>query len=150
MIKVAGHWELSWNTPIKEAELWNFPLRAYQITEWYMWPISGIKHNEWQRVTLHERQTFEEILAENQDIKHVYLEPANRAYPSVKPVSLVDYQHPTDVLYIFGSAHYNPALLHQTENDDVVMVPNRENSGVLWPHQVLVALLYDRLVKGWQ
>ena len=149
-VKVVGNWELSWNTPIKEAELWNFPLRAYQVSEWYMWPVSGIKHSEWRRVNLHERHDLNEILEENQDLKRVYLEPANKAFTDVKPVMLTDYEHPKDVLYIFGSAHYNAALIHQREEDDVVMVPNRENSGVLWPHQVLVALFYDRLIKGWQ
>lgn len=150
MIKVAGHWELSWSAPYTEAQLWNFPLRAYKVSDWYMWPVTGVIHNEQQKVTLHERATCEEILAENQDLQHVYLEPYNRAFPEVSPVSLIDFVHPPNVLYIFGSAHYNPALLHRTATDDVVMVPNIENSGVLWPHQVLVALLYDRLVKGWQ
>ena len=50
MIKVAGHWELSWNAPIKEVELWNFPLRDFNVSEWYMWPVSGIKHNEKSRI----------------------------------------------------------------------------------------------------
>ena len=46
MIKVAGHWEQSWNTPIAEMPLWNFPMVDYGVSELYMWPVSGIINNE--------------------------------------------------------------------------------------------------------
>lgn len=149
MIKVVGNWELSWNTPIKEAELWNFLLRDFQISEWYMWPISGIKHSEDHSVNLHERQTLEEVLEENKDIPHVYVEPYNPAFPDIKPQDLREFEHPEDVLFIFGTAHFNPAT-RAREQDKILMVPTIENKGVLWPHQCLAVILYDRLVKGWQ
>lgn len=149
MIKVAGHWELSWNTPIKEAELWNLPLRDFKIKDWYMWPISGIRHNEYQ-VTLHEKSSFEEIIAENKDFPHVYIEPYNSMFENIKPQDLREFKHPKDALYIFGSAHFNPALKSARETDSIVMVPTIDNKGVLWPHQCLVAIFYDKLVKGWQ
>jgi hypothetical protein len=148
-IKVAGHWELSWNAPIKEAELWNFPLRDFGIKDWFMWPVSGIKHNESRKVALHERHTFEAILEENQDLPHVYVEPYNPAFSDYIPIDLRKFAHPEDVLYIFGSAHFNPITFnHAREQDCMVAVPTVGNRGVLWPHQCLVTILYDRLVKG--
>ena len=147
-IKVAGHWELSWNAPIKEAELWNLPLRDWSITDWWMWPVSGIKHNEHQRVTLHERDDLRTILDENQQSIHVYVEPYTRAFKQHEPQDLRDFSHPEDVLYIFGSAHFNPVMLgFMREHDLSVQIPTMNNKGVLWPHQCLVTLLYDRLVK---
>jgi len=149
MIKVAGHWELSWNTPIKEAELWNLPLRDFGVSEWYMWPVSGIKHNEWQRVNLYERDTMADILAETQDLLHVYIEPFNAAFKQYIPHDLRQFQHPEDVLYIFGSAHYNPVTYNtMREQDFMVNIPTKLNNGALWPHQCLVTILYDRIVKN--
>jgi hypothetical protein len=151
MIKVAGNWELSWNTPIKEAELWNLPLRDFGITEWFMFPVSGIKHNEHLKVSLYERNSLEEILNENQDIPHVYMEGYNPAFPQYVPKDLRELVHPKDVLYVFGSAHYNPVTYNfMREQDQMVMVPTIKNNSVLWPHQCLVTVFYDRLVKGWQ
>jgi hypothetical protein len=149
MIVVAGHWELSWNTPIKEAELWNLPLRDFGIEEWYMWPVSGIKHNEHQRVHLYEREDLKTILEENPDIIHVYVEPEKKAYPGYTHHDLRTFSHPKDVMYIFGSAHYNPILYNfMREQDIIVKIPTAENAGALWPHQCLVTVLYDRIVKN--
>lgn len=142
MIQVAGNWELSWNTPIKEAELWNLPLRDFGVTDWWMWPVSGIRQNE-QSVTLHERHSIDDILHENEHLTWVFLEPGGD--------SLHEFNHPQDVMYVFGSAHHNPVArgLPRT-GDKVITLPTINNDGVLWPHQVLVTLLYDRLVKSWQ
>ena len=147
MIKVAGHWELSWNTPIKEAELWNFVLRDFEVEYWYMWPVSGIKHNEEQRVHLLERRDIKEILAENQNIVNVYVEPENPLFPH-NGINLRDFKHPENVLYIFGSAHFNPILGNKKDKDLSLTIPTIRNNGVLWPHQCLAILLYDKLVKG--
>jgi hypothetical protein len=147
-IRIAGHWEIGWNTPIKEAELWNFPLRDFGIKIWYMWPVTGIRHGESQWVKLREKHSFEEILAENQDVPHVYMEPNNPCFKD-KGSDLRDFQHPEDVLYVFGSNHFNPTVGHLREEDKMITLPTIRNNGVLWPHQVLVALLYDRMAKGW-
>jgi hypothetical protein len=147
-IRVAGHWEIGWNTPIKEAELWNFPLRDFGIKTWYMWPVTGIRHNEKQWVNLIEKHKFEDILEINQDVPHIYLEPYNPCFKDVG-IDLRELSHPEDVLYIFGSNHFNPVVGHKRAEDIMVTLPTIRNNGVLWPHQVLVALLYDRMIKGW-
>jgi hypothetical protein len=148
-VKVAGRWELSWNTPIKEAELWNLPLRDFEVSDWYMCPVSGIIHNEQSVLPLHERASYEEILAENQDMTHVYVEPMNPLRPFT-PVWLQDFEHPENALYIFGSVGMDPRVLYQREHDLCVTMPSVQNKGVPWPHQILVAVLYDRLIKSWQ
>jgi hypothetical protein len=147
-IKVAGRWELSWNTPIKEAELWNLVLRDFEIKDWYMWPVSGIRHNEEQSVHLHEYHDFKDILEDNKDIVHVYVEPNNPVYPH-NGVDLRDFKHPKNVLYIFGSVGFNPIIGSKREKDLSVTIPTIQNKGVPWPHQCLFVVLYDRLVKGW-
>jgi len=149
MIKIAGNWELSWNTPIKEAELWNFVLRDFEIKYWYMWPISGIRHNENNTVSLIEKHDLKSILEDNQNLTHVYVEPDNDHYRHYG-TDLRDFEHPKDVLYIFGSAHFNPVIGHKRAHDLGIIIPTIQNKGVLWPHQCLLTILYDRMVKGWQ
>jgi hypothetical protein len=150
MIKIAGRWELEWNTPIKEVELWNLLLRDHKISDWYMFPITGIKHIEAEWVNLHERETFRDILDENQDLVHVYFEPYNVVQQKERGIDLREFNHPKDVMYIFGSAHFNPARFKR-DTDLIVQIPTIQNEGVLWPHQCLAVCLYDRLNKNqWQ
>lgn len=148
MIRIAGHWELSWNTPIKEAELWNLVLRDFEIKEWFMWPVSGIRHNEQRTVNLIEKHEFKDILEINQDLTHVYVEPDNPHYRHYG-TDLREFEHPKDVLYIFGSVGFNPVIHHKKEEDLGIIIPTIQNKGVPWPHQCLMVVLYDRLVKGW-
>jgi len=147
-ISVAGHWELSWSAPLKESELWNFPLREFDVTEWWMWPVTGIIQRE-AKVNLHERRDLYEILEEAEGTR-VFLEPRKefQQFPSGSNVDLPDFEHPENPLYIFGSNHFNPTIAHVREGDPIVTIPTVRNDGVLWPHQCLVALLYDRMVKS--
>jgi len=146
-IVVVGHWELSWNTPIKEAELWNLPLRDFGVKDWWMWPVTGIVHNE-REVTLHERPNIQTILKENSDKTRVFVEP--RGHFELDSIDLPEFEHPDNAMYIFGSAHFNPTIGNKEVDDLAVTIPTLGNAGVLWPHQCLVALMYDRMVKSWQ
>ena len=145
-VRVAGNWELSWNTPLKEADLWAFVLRDFDIKDWFMWPVTGIKHCEHRSVGLHEYPSIEGIFEANQDFHHVYVEPANSKFAH-SGVSLKDFQHPSDALYIFGSAHFNPMVCYAKEEDQSIFIPTVHNAGVLWPHQCLAVIMYDRLLK---
>ena len=42
IVRIAGFWELGWNTPIKEIELWEYPLKDFNVDKFYMTPITGI------------------------------------------------------------------------------------------------------------
>lgn len=145
-VRVAGHWEQSYNKPEIEINYWNLPLRDFGVKELYMHPIVDVFNNEEKRVHLYQRETFKEILEENQDVPHVYFEP--RLISNFDSILLPDFNHPKDVLYIFGSAHFNPVIGHKREQDIVVTIPTIHNRGVLWPDQCILIVLYDRLIKN--
>jgi hypothetical protein len=154
-IRTIGHWELGWNTPIKEAELWNLLLRDFGVSDWYMWPVSGIRHNEKRSVNLHEfhdlKSILDFIIQDTPETEHVYFEPYNPVQHPEQGISLENFEHPKDVVYIFGSAHFNPTM-YKRPQDHLVQIPTIHNKGVLWPHQCLAVCLYDRLIKEgpWQ
>lgn len=149
MITVVGRWELSWNTPIKEAELWNLVLRDFAVEDWHMFPVSGIHQRE-RDLNLYEHHTFDDVLEEVKDKGTlVYVEPS---FPNPAPnhQSLPDFVHPDDAVYIFGSVGFNPCAMRKRDEDLALSIPTIENKGVPWPHQCLMVLLYDRMVKSWQ
>ena len=150
MIHVVGHWEIGWNTPLLEADLWLLPLRDFGINDWWCWPVTGIESRE-MRVRLHERKDLRAILADAPPWRRVFFEPRNPSQFNGPSVDLHEYQHPDeDTLWIFGSNHFSPPMQVGRDEDDFVTVPTHENSGVLWPHQVFAIAAYDRLVKSWQ
>ena len=149
MIHVVTHWEIGWNTPLLEADLWLLPLRDFGVTEWWSWPVTGIRSRE-ARVTLHERHDLREILKDAPDWRRVFFEPINPSQFKGPSVSLPEYEHAEDAIWIFGSNHFSPPMQVGREDDDYVTVPTFENSGVLWPHQVFAIAAHDRLVKSWQ
>lgn len=136
-VRVAGFWELGWNTPIKEIELWEYPLRDFGVETLYMTPITGI-----QSSFVQERASLEEILEENKDLKIVFCDERAEA-------SLVDFKHPKDALYVFGKANFSPLLGLMRKGDLAVKIDTVENKGMLWPHQAASIILYDRFLK-WQ
>lgn len=145
---VVGGWELGWSAPIKEVELWMFVLREFDVSDWWMWPISGIRNPE-ADVRLHERDTLDEILAEVPGTR-VFVEPRNSSHPaSLDSTWLHDFEHPDDAVYIFGTAYHNPVIAHKGGDIQVTIKTERDN-GVLWPHQCLLCILHDRMVKSWR
>lgn len=150
-VTVAGNWELSWNTPIAEGHLWNLPLRAFEVEEWKMTPVTGIKNTDAgtkYATNLTEYHTFEEMLADCAGTR-IFVEPPNK-FNRIEMTLLQDFVHPEDAVYIFGSAHLNPTQLYAKEGDLGLTVPTTRGSGVCWPHQIMVAIMYDRLVKSCQ
>jgi hypothetical protein len=140
MISVLAHWEWRDMTPITEAPLWNLPLRDFGVVDWRMVPVSGIRNSE-RKVTLREFSTYDAAL-EGCTLQRVFLEP--RSHETPETVWLHDFEHPKDCVYIFGSAHYNPAVMHKRTEDAVVSIKTVQDKGVLWSHQAAVIALYDR------
>lgn len=141
---VLGHWEQSWNAPLTEAPMWAWPLREYEVSEWWMHPVTGVRCPD-QAVNLTEYEYMSEAWsALPEDYQPVFLEPN-------KPdaVTLPNFRHPEKAVYIFGSNHFDPTNAHRTD-EPIVTIPTIENAGVLWTHQCLVTVLYDRLVKSWR
>lgn len=140
MIRVAGIWELGWNTPIKEIELWEYPLRDFSVDEFFMCPISGI-----QSGSVKEVPQLDELIVKHRNlgIPIVFVDERGEQL-------LQEFKHPEDVLYIFGKASLNPLVAYGQPGDKSVRIETIQNKGLLWPHQAAGILLYDRLVKSWR
>jgi len=145
MVAVLAHWEWRDMVPMTEAPLWNLPLRDFGVVDWRMVPVSGIRNSE-RRVPLREFPSYEEAL-EVDGLRRVFIEPRS-THETPETVWLHDFEHPKECVYIFGSAHYNPAVMHRREGDDVVSIKTVQDKGVLWSHQAAVIALYDRCNRG--
>jgi len=135
---IAGFWELGWNTPIKELDLWKFMLREFEIEEFYMIPVSGI-----QSKSVKERHSLKEVLDENKDHTVVFVS-------ELADIPLSTFVHPERALYVFGKANFSPFLNLKREKDLAVKIETAQNSGLLWPHQAAAIVLYDRVTKRWR
>ena len=149
MIKVAGHWEIGYMTPIQEQYYWSYPIRDFEVTEWLMTPVSGIHNQEHLNMDLIEFKDTKEMLQSCEDLKRVFIEPRTQ-HQNPDTIWLHEYSHPEDCVYIFGSAHFNPTLGHAREEDDVVSIKTKKDGGILWSNQCVAMVLYDRMVKSWQ
>lgn len=147
MIKVAGIWELGWNIPLSESYLWSFPLREYGVKEWAMTPVSGIIHNEaYAGMNLTEYHSPDEM------VEHFTGECVRVFVDEKGEIPLQDFVHPENAVYFFGNAGRSPMNTAKSmrEGDLSVKLVTVANNGVMWPHQCLVAVMHDRLVKQWQ
>jgi len=142
MVKVAGLWELGWNTPLSEAWLWQFVLRDFEVHDWFMSPVSGVKIRE-PGLELIEYPSIADTLDAHTE-QRVFVDEAGE-------IALPDFEHPEDVIYVFGNAGMSPMRQRLVRDGDLtVRIPTVQNAGVLWPHQCLLTVLYDRLIKSWQ
>jgi hypothetical protein len=140
-VKVAGLWELGWNTPIKEVDLWEYPLREFEIDEFYMVPVSGIDNRYVQ-----ERKSLEDVIEENPDLKVVFVDEEGET-------PLQNFKHPAKALYVLGKTTQSSYRLLNNKNSLSVRVETKKNkstTGLLWAHQAITIVLYDRLIKSWQ
>ncbi len=138
MVKVVSFWELGWNTPIKEIDLWRYPLQDFGIDQFYMVPVSGIQSKK-----VSERISLIEVLSENKSLTPVFVTEAGENI-------LTDFVHPEDAIYITGRTNYSPFNNIKVENGVSVRVPTIMDKGILWGHQAMSIVLYDRMVKSWQ
>ncbi len=140
MIKVAGLWELGWNTPMFEHDLWAFPLRDFGIEEWYMSPVSGI-----QSTAVREVPDIGVFLQEQRTsgIQVVHFDEKGE-------IDLEGFIHPEHALYVFGKAGVSSLRGYGKDGDQSVRIRTQNHLGTLWPHQALSIVLYDRLRKSWQ
>jgi hypothetical protein len=135
-IAVAGLWELGWNTPIKEIDLWEHPLKDFGVTTFYMTPVTGIFNPYVQ-----ERHGMEDILRENAHLTFVFVDERGTE-------DLTTFEHPEHALYIFGRSSTSAMAAWGREGDRSLVIPTVQNSGTLWPHQAAAIVLYDRMLKG--
>lgn len=137
MVKVAGLWEQGWNTPFLEHDLWEYPLRDFQVDQHYMIPVTGIDK------PVIERATVEQILLENSELTVVWIDELGET-------PLKDFAHPEDVLYFAGKTTSRPMIQYKRPEHFSVRIetkPDGSNQGMLWAHQAMAIVLYDRLLK---
>jgi len=137
-VKIAGVWELAWNTPIKEVELWEYPLRDFGVESLIMEPVSGIR-NSFVEETNDLRSKLEELRSENYTIVFVDENGSEE---------LNNFEHPENVVYVFGKATISTMTAYKKDNDRSLKINTVNNIGGLWPHQCAVLILNDRFNKG--
>lgn len=128
-------WELGWNTPIKEADLWEMVCREFCIDNIYMSPVSGIKHK-----FIKEVSSIKDFLDETQ-IQAVFLDEKGE-------IPLHEFKHPESCIYVFGKTNES-VLYHKRPGDVSVYIQTIRSSAMLWAHQIAAITFYDRQVKSW-
>ena len=133
MIIVASIWEQGWFDFKTELDLWRFPLRELGVDELAMTPVSGIVTNK-----VREFHSVEDII-EYYNLPVVVCDEKGE-------VSLEDFIHPKDALYLFNrtSGGVLPG-----KHDYSLRIETKNNKGMLWGHQAASIILYDRF-KKWQ
>jgi hypothetical protein len=137
IVKVAGIWEIGWNTPYSEYDLWEYPLKDFGVDEWYMTPVTGIAK---QLTEVHELQ---DAISQNPDLQVVFVDEK-------ADTPLKDFVHPENVLYVLGRTSISPYISYKREQDMGVRIetkPIEPSGGLLWSHQAISIVLYDRLMK---
>ena len=61
-VHIVGRWEWGYLSPMVEANLWNLVMRDFDINEWWMNPVSGVRNNEERYVNLNERNHYQDIM----------------------------------------------------------------------------------------
>jgi len=129
-IEVAGLWEMGWSAPVTESVLWEYAMREFGISRLNMTPVSGIK-KRW----VFEYPSIEEILQDRDGLTPVFVDENAQT-------ELRDFVHPSNALYVFGKGTYSP-FSKMAEGHKSVKI-GTPIPGLMWPHQALVVVMYDR------
>lgn len=132
MIEVAGIWEQGWNYPLMEQTQWEMVMREFGVSRMNMVPVSGIKGRR-----LHEYADIGDVIADR-GLEPVFVDENGET-------ELTDFEHPENALYIMGRVSQS-ALPQYGKGRKSVRI-NTPKSGLLWPHQALAIVLYDRSQK---
>jgi len=132
IVEVAGTWELGWSAPITEAVMWEMVMREFGVTQLHMTPVTGIS-KRW----IKEYSTFKDLL-DSTDLIPVFLDENGAT-------ELAEFEHPNNALYVFGKGTYSPFSSLAKEHISVRI--DSVKPGMLWPHQALAIVLYDRSQK---
>ena len=129
MVEVAGMWELGWSAPITEVTQWEMVMREFGLERLNMTPVSGIKN---RRVA--EYPTMGELV-DDSSLEPVFVDERGET-------ALQDFDHPEDVMYVFGKITYSPfSDLVKKHRSIRIETPK---PGMLMPHQALAIVMYDR------
>lgn len=136
-VHVAGLWELGWNTPIKEVELWMFPLREYGVDRFFMVPVSGIAEKK-----VEERPDLGGLIEEERAAgRQIVFVDEGGDQP------LQEFEHPAEPTYVLGRTGLTPRIAYGTKDDVSVRIETPSQSGLLWAHQAALIVLHDRMIR---
>lgn len=134
-VKFLSSWELAWNVPIKEMDLWEYPLREFGVAGLEMFPVTGIRNS-----FVKERHTFEEAIEANSELTKVFVDEHGET-------NLRDFIHPENALYIIGKTSLSLQTAYKQPGDKSIVISTKNSTGLFWGHQVAMVVLYDRYNK---
>lgn len=137
LVKIVGLWELGYNTPLIELDQWQYPLRDFSVDEFYMTPVTGIRSDYVKEI--HDMAEFLDQ-QRNMGLQIVFVDEKGTT-------ELQQFEHPQNVVYVFGKASISPMQAYYKEGDQSLLIRTKFNGGLLWPHQCAVTILYDRMNK---
>lgn len=137
MIHIAGLWEFGYSTPLAELDLWQYPLREFKVDKFYMSPVTGIRSDY---VT--EIENLETLIEQMRMVGMPIVFVDERG-----STELQKFEHPEKALYVFGKATISPMQAYQRPDDLSIVLKTPSDTGMLWPHQCAVTILYDRMMK---
>jgi len=134
VIQVIGSWELGWNAPIKEYDLWKHMLDDFSIDKWIMSPITGISKN------VIEVPDISEYLDQQNWADVIFIDENGT-------IELEEFQHPENVIYVFGRTGFSAWEAFGRKGKAVKIQTPAGAIGGLWAHQAAAIVLYDRWMK---
>lgn len=148
MVKVAGLWDVWLQHKAQEYDaLWRFMLKHFGVDQAIMVPWTGtveqlpLDHTD---VELVELRDLDEVIQKNPQLVPVVVDEFGK-----QPLDA--FEHPKDVLYIFGRTGRSALEeLHWEGKSVFIEGADPAGSSLLHPHQACALVLYDRLVKSWQ
>jgi len=129
-VEVAGMWELGWSAPITESVLWEYAMREFGVERLNMTPVSGIS-KKW----VFEYQNMDSLLSDRSHLEPVFVDENAQ-------MELREFEHPQNALYVFGKGSYSPFSAMARNHQSVKIKSSKP--GLMWPHQTLAVVLYDR------
>ncbi|HET6497409.1 MAG TPA: hypothetical protein VM285_02995 [Polyangia bacterium] len=146
IVKLAGCWDTIWlpSPAVEYDSRWRFLVIGYKLAGIYMSPVTGLDQS------FRTPANPSELVIEVADIAE-----AIAANPTLVPV-LVDesspnplrtFEHPTNVLYLFGRTGLS--FLDGWQGLSVAVEAPGQLSAWLQPDQAAAIVLYDRMVKSW-
>lgn len=129
MVVVGAEWEFGWNTPIKEYDLWHFPMREFKVDELAFTPISGIK-----KKGIREFNNMDDMIA-------YYNLPVIICHEHGE-FDAKTFKHPEKALYLFGRTSRDILPMYKDYPSIKVVTP--VNKGMLWGHQAASIIMYEK------
>lgn len=120
-----------------ESRYWELLKREFEVDEWMMSPISGIKN----RYVI-ETPSIQDSLAAHSDCQAVFITEADGG------VDLEDFVHPEKAIYLFGKTNFSPFANMKRDGDLAIKIKTPANKGLLLSSLCVSVILYDRIKKN--